>query len=95
MKKLIITFLFLSIAMPVFSAPNWKEGINDNIQPYDISEEQNLAKELRKNFYDMVDKGQVSCSGENYHKYVVGPVLELLAKQQAEGKDGFYPKQDK
>ena len=95
MKKFFITLLILLCTAPAFCAPNWKEGINDNIQPYDISEEQNLAKELRKNFYDMVDKGQVSCSGENYHKYVVGPVLELLAKQQTEGKDGFYPKQDK
>ena len=92
MKKLIITFLFLSIATPVFSAPNWKEGINDNVKPYDVSEEQKYAKELRTKFYDMVDKGQISCSYENYHKYVTGPVLDFMAKEQAEGKEGFYPK---
>ncbi len=52
MKIFFITLSILFLATPAFCAPGWKEGANDNVKFYDVSEFQAYANQLEKNFHD-------------------------------------------
>lgn len=85
MKKLFLTAL-LFLSLPVYSAPGWYEGCNDNVKPYDIKEEEEYGNKLEKEYYRKrrVDP-TLGIDGASYNREVMIPFLKFTLKRQDEG----------
>lgn len=84
MKKFFITLLILLCTAPAFCAPNWKEGANDNVKYYDISDLQAYAQKLKDDFYkkytiEISPTEAISTAPLNaYNNEVEIPIFEYL-----------------
>ena len=87
MKKLIITFLFLSIATPVFSAPGFDP--NNKAHFYDDSETQAYIQMLEDNYYKkyLVEvsptEAVINVPTNAWNNEVEVPIFEYMAKHPA------------
>ena len=51
MKTILSILLIFLSTTPVFCAPNWVEGANDNVKYYDVSGLQAYSKQLKENYF--------------------------------------------
>ena len=87
MKKFIITFLFLIIATPAFSAPNFDSS--NKAHYYDISDLQSYAQQLKDNYYKkyLVEvsptEAVINAPINAWNNEVEVPIFEYMAKHPA------------